>query len=252
MRRCPSILCRYNELVTLYAQVEAALAERIGAHWQIGDRLPTEDELVRQFGVSRITVRRAVQNLAARGLVDVRQGVGTFVAAPRITQQLMELTGFVEDVHALGLEASAEVVTVETVTASRHVAAALEVPFGSAVTFIERIRRADGRALSFDQTYLVHDVGQRIAEEDLENTPIFTLLEHTYGVPLAGATYRMSACLADSDVAAALDTEIGDAVFRIERTTSTTNDRPVDYEILHYRGDAVTFETRLHRRSDAP
>ncbi|WP_305094103.1 GntR family transcriptional regulator [Prescottella sp. R16] len=236
--------------MTLYAQVEAALADEIGTHWQVGDRLPSEEDLIRRFGVSRITVRRAVQNLAGRGLVEIRRGVGTFVAAPRITQPLTALTGFVEDMHALGLEADAEVVSIRTQPASRSVADALAVPLGSDVTFVERVRRADGRALSFDQTYLIPEVGRRIAEDDLESTPIFTLLERTYGVPLVEATYRLSACLADADVAAALDVQVGDAVFRIERTTFTTDDRPVDYEILHYRGDAVTFETRLHRRPD--
>jgi len=237
--------------MTLYAQVEAALVEQINTRWRVGDRLPSEEELVLQFGVSRITVRRAIQNLAVRGLVDVRQGVGTFVATPVITQPLTELSGFVEDMHALGLDASAELVSVGTVSASRKVAAALDVPLGAAVTFIERVRRAEGRAISFDQTYLVADVGACIADDDLEGTPIFTLLERKYGVPLVEATYRMQACLADSDTAAALDMEVGDAVFRIERTTLTTAGRPVDYEILHYRGDAVIFVTKLHRRVGA-
>ncbi|NKZ79411.1 UTRA domain-containing protein [Rhodococcus hoagii] len=239
-------------MVTLYAEVEEALAERIGVEWQIGDRLPSEEELVRQFGVSRITVRRAIQNLAARGFVDVRHGSGTFVAAPQITQPLTALTGFAEDMHALGLEASAEVVSVQTVAAARHVASELDVPLGSPVIFIERVRRAEGRAISFDQTYLVPEVGRRIAEDDLEDTPIFTLLEDKYGVALGEATCRLRACLADADVAAALDVSVGDAVFRIERTSLTTDGRPVDYEVLHYRGDAVTFETQLHRHTGTP
>lgn len=238
--------------MTLYAQVESVLADEIGSRWQVGDRLPSEEELVRRFGVSRITVRRAVQNLAARGLVDVRQGSGTFVASPRIVHPLTELTGFVEDIHALGLEASAEVVDIRTVAASRRVATELAVPLGSEVTFIERIRRADGRAISFDQTYLVPEVGRRIAEDDLEGTAIFTLLERKYDIPLVDATYRLRACLADADTAAALDAEVGAAVFQIERTTFTAGNRPVDYEILHYRGDAVTFETQLHRRRSTP
>ncbi|WP_240945665.1 GntR family transcriptional regulator [Rhodococcus sp. HNM0569] len=233
--------------MTLYAQVEAALADMIGTHYEVGDRLPSESELTRQFDVSRITVRRAIANLAARGLVDVRHGTGTFVAPPAVTQPLTALTGFVEDMHALGLDATAEVVDVRAVSAPRDVAAALSVAAGSEVFFIERVRRAAGRALSFDQTYLVADLGRRVAQDDLAQTPIFTLLEDKYGVPLVDATYRMRATLADETVAAALDTTVGDAVFRIERTTSTTNGRPVDHEILHYRGDAVTFETTLHR-----
>ncbi len=87
----------------LYSRVETVLASEIAdGDLKVGDRLPTEDSLIARFGVSRITVRRAVQNLVSRGLVEIRRGKGTFVAAPKITRELTELSGFVEDMHALG------------------------------------------------------------------------------------------------------------------------------------------------------
>src|ERR1700746_2438332 len=87
----------------LYLRVETALASEIAdGELKVGDQLPTEDSLIARFGVSRITVRRAIQNLVSRGLVEIHRGKGTFVSAPKITQELTELTGFVEDMHALG------------------------------------------------------------------------------------------------------------------------------------------------------
>ena len=87
----------------LYSRVETALASEIAdGDLRLGDQLSTEDSLVARFGVSRITVRRAIQNLVSRGLVEIRRGKGTFVAAPKITQELTELSGFVEDMRALG------------------------------------------------------------------------------------------------------------------------------------------------------
>ena len=86
----------------LYSRVETVLASEIAdGDLKVGDQLPTEDSLIARFGVSRITVRRAVQNLVSRGLVEIRRGKGTFVAAPKITRELTELSGFVEDMHAL-------------------------------------------------------------------------------------------------------------------------------------------------------
>ena len=86
----------------LYSRVETVLAsEIIDGGLRVGDQLPTEDDLIARFEVSRITVRRAIQNLVSRGLVEIRRGKGTFVAAPKITQDLKELSGFVEDMHAL-------------------------------------------------------------------------------------------------------------------------------------------------------
>ncbi|WP_152176253.1 GntR family transcriptional regulator, partial [Mycobacterium tuberculosis] len=88
---------------TLYAQIEAALVARFGVDLHPGDKLPTEDALIDEYGVSRITVRRAIQNLASRRLIVTKRGIGSFVASPSLTQPLTALTGFVEDMDAQGL-----------------------------------------------------------------------------------------------------------------------------------------------------
>src|ERR1700686_2150154 len=98
----------------LYARVETVLAGEItDGDLRVGDQLPTEDSLIARFGVSRITVRRAIQNLVNRGLVEIRRGKGTFVAALKITQELRELSGFVEDMHALGRKPTDRVIRKE-------------------------------------------------------------------------------------------------------------------------------------------
>lgn len=236
----------------LYMQVEEALVARFGIDLHPGDRLPTEDELIEQFGVSRITVRRAVQNLATRNLVTTRHGRGSFVAAPRISQPLTALTGFVEDMNSQGFSSGARVLLLDEVLAPVEVRVALALPLGAWVTRIERVRLATGMPVSFDRTYLPLELGRLIAEDDLEHEPVFALLENRHNTPLLEATYALQATTADESVAQALDVEVGSAVFRIERTSYTTGQRPVDYEILHYRGDAITFTTRLPRsRTDS-
>lgn len=236
----------------LYLQVEHALVASLSDDLKPGDRLPTEDELIQQFGVSRITVRRAVQNLAARGLVVTKPGRGTFVAVPRISQPLTELTGFVEDMDAHGLAATARVLTVQEILAPPNARAALDLPLGAVVTFIERVRHAVGHPVSFDRTYLIPELGRLIAKDDLETEPIFTLLEQRHNTPLVEASYALQAVVADVDVAAALEMPVGGAVFRIERTSYTVGNRPVDFEVLHYRGEAITFTTLLPRSPGSP
>lgn len=236
----------------LYAQVESALAARFGVDLHPGDRLPTEDELIAEFGVSRITVRRAIQNLVARQLVVTQRGRGSFVATPSFRQPLTALTGFVEDMDAHGLHSTARVLLVEEISAPAVVRAALELPLGARVTHIDRVRLAAGSPVSLDQTYLPVEWGRAVAQQDLANEPIFTLLEQGLGVPLVEAAYALQADLADNAVAQALSVAQGSPVLRIERTSFTSGQRPVDYEVLHYRGDAMTFTTRLPRPGAGP
>jgi GntR family transcriptional regulator len=235
--------------VPLYGKVEEVLAFEIGrGDLKPGDRLPSEEELLTRFGVSRITIRRAIQNLIQRGIVEIRRGHGTYVLAPRISQELTTLTGFVEDMEIHGRKASARVVSQEVVAANMIVARQLGISKGVRVMRIERVRLADSVPMSFDETFLPLDVGKQIVGNDLRIKPIFTLLEEKYGIPLTGAEYQMEAAAASAHIAQALAISEGSPVFRIERTSFTEGGRPIDYEILSYRSDLIRFVTRVARR----
>jgi GntR family transcriptional regulator len=239
-----------NSRLPLHAQVEQALFGSISIGvLPPGSQLPAEGELSRRYAVSRTTVRTAVQSLVARGLVEIRRGKGTFVTQPTITQELTELTGFVEDMQALGREPSARVLDRRLVAASETVARQLSLRRGDTVARIQRVRLADDIPLSFDETYLPQELGEKIMTDDLENQPIFSLLEQKYATPLVEAEYRLAAVASHGTVARALGMEAGSPIFLIERTTFSGNRRPVDYERLYYRGDHVRFVTRLARRA---
>ncbi len=153
--------------------------------------------------------------------------------------------------QALGREASARVLDRRLVAASETVARQLSLQRGAAVARIQRVRLADGVPLSFDETYLPQELGEKIMADDLENQPIFSLLEQKYATPLLEAEYRLAAVASHGTVARALGMEPGSPIFLIERTTFSGNHRPVDYERLYYRGDHIRFVTRLARRAPA-
>ena len=113
------------------------------------------------------------------------------------------------------------------------------------------MRLADNIPLSFDETYLPRELGEKIVENNLEAEPIFSLLEQKYDTPLVEAEYRLEAVSADSAVARALGINVGSPVFLIERTSYSAGQRPVDHEKLYYRGDQIRFVTRLARRATA-
>jgi GntR family transcriptional regulator len=236
--------------VPLYETVEATLAAGIAdGSLPPETQLPPEEGLTERFKVSRTTVRKAIQNLIERGLVEVRRGKGTFVTQPKITQELTELTGFVEDMQALGRSPTARLLDKRIVAADEAVARQLALASGTLVFRLRRVRLADGVAMSFDETYLPRDIGEKVADNDLEAEPVFALLEEKYDTPLVEAEYKLEAAAADAVAAEALEVPTGSPIFLIERTSYTTGNRPVDYERLHYRGDLIRFVTRLARRT---
>jgi GntR family transcriptional regulator len=239
----------HHSPLPLYAQVEAIIASSIAdGTFPSGSRLPNEDELVERFTVSRTTIRQTIQNLIRRGLIEIRRGKGTFVTQPKITQEFTELSGFVEDMQSLGRQASARVLDKQIVPASESIARQLALTTGALVVRIQRVRLADKAPLSFDETYLPREIGEKIIENDLETEPTFSLLEQKYKVPLLEAEYRLEAVSADATVARALRIAIGSPIFLIERTSYSVGQQPIDYEKLYYRGDQIRFVTRLARR----
>ena len=243
---------RMPDPTPLYAQLEAQIAAGIAnGDFPVGSRLPTEDDLIKRFNVSRTTVRKAIQNLAGRALVEIRRGTGTFVMQPRITQELTELTGFVEDMQALGHDPTARLIDRTVVVANDEVARQLALAAGTRVMRIRRVRLANRVAMSLDETYLPLEIGEKIVTHDLEVEPIFTLLEQRYGIALVDAEYRLEAASANQEVAAALNIDAGSPIFLIERTSYSAGGAPIDYEKLHYRGDLIRFTTRLARHRPA-
>ena len=239
-----------NHHLPLYAQIENVIIDRIAnGSLAPGSRLPSEDSLVQEYAVSRTTIRAAIQSLVQRGLVEIRRGKGTFVTHPKITQELTELTGFVEDMQAAGRRPTAKVLDQQIVAANQVVARRLALPQGTPVVRIQRVRLADCMPLSYDETYLPKELGEKVIADNLDTEPIFSLLEQKYHTPLVEAEYQLEAVSADATVATALRIGVGSAIFLIERTSYSIEHRPVDYEKLHYQGDQIRFVTRLARRS---
>jgi GntR family transcriptional regulator len=231
-----------------YQLLEALRREIARGAFLPGHQLPTEKRLMAAYRVSRHTVREAIRDLINEGLARIERGRGTFVAPPRIEQELTSLTGFVEDMLSLGLRPDARVLEVAQVKASAAVAAKLGLQEHDPVFRIERIRLADGQPISFDLTFLPAALGEKIAREDLRLYPIFSLLEDQVGIVLDRAEYYLEARAADRKVARALEIARGAPMLVIERTVFDADRRPVDYELLHYRGDRLRYLVRLNRK----
>ena len=238
--------------VPLYTQIRELLRERIlGGVYKSHAQMPSENEMVKAFGVSRITVRQALTELQREGLIFRIHGKGTFVAKPKATQDLTRLEGFGEAMSGSGRETYSTVLGHHIVRAGKVVGARLCLPERAEVMQIRRVRHLDGEPISLDVTYVPAAVGERLVREDLARRDIFVILENDYGFPLGAADLCIESVLADGELADALKIEEGSAVLRIERLTSTADGKPLDFEFLYYRGDAFQYRLRIERRTAA-
>lgn len=232
----------------LHARIREALRAGIAQRRWADGKLPSEAELMQQYGVSRITVRQALQALEHQGLVVKVQGKGTYVAPPKPFQHLGRLQGFAEAMHAQGHSIENLVLAIERQSATPAHAQALQLDEGAPLTFLKRLRRLDGRPVSLDCTWLPRALGDRVAEADLAHRDVFLILEQDLGVPLGHADLSFDTVSADPDVARWLELEPGHPVLRIERLTHDRRGHPIDHERLYCRTDNFQFRLRVDRQ----
>jgi len=232
----------------LYRVIKEALKQRILAGDYAPDQqLPSENQLMRIFDVSRVTVRQALQQLQKERLVISHQGKGYFVARAKAVQDLARLQGLGEAVAGSGFSAHSEVLGMAEVVADPRVADALALEPGTPVTCLQRVRHINHQPVSYDISYFPLDIGRRLKDFDLVHHDVFVLLEEELGFPLGIADLKIEANLADESLAHLLQTEVGTPVLRIERLTLDEAGRPIDFEYLHGRGDAYQVRVRVPR-----
>lgn len=210
-------------------------------------KLPSESALRGKFGVSRVTVRLALDALRQAGLIESRQGKGYFVRRLPVVQDLGRLQGFGELMTPLGLAVRSEVVEVAEITASAELQSRLRLARGASVVRISRVRIAGGAPLSYDVSHFPADVGRRLARLDLRHADIFALLERELGIELGYADVSLAVVAADRRLAGRLAVRSGDPLVRIMRLTHDRARRPIDFESLSVRPDAFQFRVRVPR-----
>jgi GntR family transcriptional regulator len=237
-----------NARVPLYHQIFLILRNRIyGGTIAPGDIVPGEQELCLDFGVSRITARRALNELADAGLVVRERGRGTrVVTRPPVPAVTSSIEGWLENISLMGIATEARVLDFTYVAANGEIAAALELEPGTEVQRAERVRVLDGEPMSFLVTYVPADIGRQYDREDLDTRPLLQLLERA-GVNVASARQTISATLADDYVASALDINPGAPLIEVRRIVRDVRNRPIEYIRVLYRPDLYRFEMSMRR-----
>jgi len=234
--------------VPLYQQIFVLLRNQIEAgDLAPGARVMGEVDLCDAFKVSRITARRALNELARQGLVERARGRGTIVA-PRRAPDPMRATfdGLLENIGHIGRTTTVRVLHRGTEPAMQEVAAQLQLAPGTPVLHALRVREIAGQGMSYLATWVPSDIAALIEGQDMSATPLLLLLEEA-GVPVASATQTITATLADAAAAGALGVPAGSPLIDVRRTVSDANDRPVEFIKILYRPELYQFHMSMRR-----
>ena len=214
-----------------------------------GEQIPTEPQLCEVFGVSRITVRKAIDNLAKEGWLLRQQGRGTFV---QISRARAAGSLDINDVRSqvAGLAAATEVrdLTVTDIDPDDETRASLGLEEQARVQRATHVRTVQGVPLGLITTYVPLDVARRVDPAEMARQPMFELLG-TVGIRVARADQFIGATLAGVEAARALGVEVGAPLLRLSRTVFDDEDRPVERVVALYRADAYQYHMTLEHQA---
>ncbi|WEO94060.1 GntR family transcriptional regulator [Streptomyces sp. FXJ1.172] len=220
-------------------QLEAAIERGALAP---GDLLGNEVDLSVRLGLSRPTVRQAIQSLVDKGLLVRRRGVGTQVVHSQVKRPL-ELSSLYDDLESAGQGPTTRVLRNEPVPACADVAAALGLAEGAEVIVLERLRRTHGQPVAFLRNYVPPALLELPAQR-LESTGLYRMLRSA-GIVLHSARQSVGARSATAEEAALLDEEEGAALLTMRRTAYDDTGRPVEYGVHVYRASRYVFDFQL-------
>lgn len=210
-------------------------------------RLPSEPALAQEHGVSRVTVRRALDRLAGDGMIERRPGSGTFVSGgktlmPVVADFSNALTYLVE----MGRKTGVRLISFGYVAATPTMAEELRLDAHERLQRSVRVRLIDGQPFSYLVTHVPERIGISYSEADLASTPLLELLERS-GIVAERARQTIGATLASPDVAAALDLDIGAALIAMTRVVFDPSGRGIEHLQAFYRPDRYSFHMELER-----
>jgi GntR family transcriptional regulator len=236
--------------VPLYYQLAELLREKIRAGELLsGDQLPSERELAEQVGISRMTVRQALIHLVRDGDLEVKPGVGTFVAEPKLTYDALHLLGFTEEMMRQGGIATSLVLEQGQGVPPGRVAACLNLSPGDPVIKIVRLRLSGEAPLLLETIYLPAALCPGLEAVDMATTSLYALLEQQYHLSLSRARQTLEATIANDYESTLFEVEPDTPMILLEGVTYDLEDRPVEYFKVVYRGDRVKLELESRRHA---
>jgi GntR family transcriptional regulator len=235
--------------IPLYHQLKTILLERVkSGELKSNDKLPSEDEIAEQYGISKATVRQAIGELASEGVIRREQGRGTYVAEQKIEQGPRALTGFTEEMRKHGLRSRSKVLKQRVIKADADTAQKLQVVEGEPLFELTRLRLADGEPMGLQTAVIPLALAPGIKDEDF-SASLYDVLETKYSLVPNTAEETHTAILLDVREAKLLKVPPGSPALAAERITYLANKQP--FEMVHslMRGDRYKIILQLSKNN---
>ncbi len=211
-----------------------------------GSRIPSERDLATELGVSRMSARAALQDVAAKGLLYSSAQRGWYVVEATVSEPPAELQSFTEMAQSLGLTPSSRIIKRQTRTGSIDEARQLSIAPSSPVVEIRRLRALNGRPVNLEDLVFPQELLPWLATKDLTNQSIYALLAD-HGHPMSHSRYTVQAENADAELAKLLELKLGGAILVATEVAHDVHGTIVLFGKSHYRGDAYRFTANLWR-----
>ncbi|MHC1773371.1 MAG: GntR family transcriptional regulator [Flexilinea sp.] len=243
----------FESNIPYYIQLVELLKDQITAQkWHPGEQIPGEQELCSIYAISRTVVRQALGEMEMSGLINRRKGKGTFVSEPKVEEGLMQnLTGFHQEMTSKGFTTTTKVLHQSVTCANSKVATYLNIPVGSEVIEIQRLRFVDSKLNHFVTTYIPYDLCPELVTADLENCSLYEFLEKESGTFITRGCRYVEAVAANETEALLLGVERGSPLLLLDSVSYDGNGRCVEYYHALHRGDCSRFMVELVRSRES-
>lgn len=236
-----------HNIIPKYYQLASILRQKIeDGEWPPRAAIPSERQLEKLYNVSRTTTREAIDSLVQQGYLYREQGRGTFVSPKKLQKGWMDLTSFSEDLTKRGIEPGQIIRSIERVEPAPRVLQRLDLPPGSTVYRIERVRLGDGVPIGLQTSYLVLADEQQITTEEMAAAgSLYRILAEKFHIIPTEADETLEVTLATPEEAALLNIAAGAPLLLNERLLFSQERKPVEFVKILYRGDRYQYFVHL-------
>jgi GntR family transcriptional regulator len=216
------------------------LIERLG----VGDAIPSERQLSADLGMSRLTVRAALDELVREGHLVRKRGAGTFVSEPKIAQQLT-MTSFTDDMRHRGMVPGSRTLELKVVSAGARLGRLLHVSPSEPVVVAKRLRLADHETMAIEELHVRESLVPGLTAQDLEDRSFYELLRNRFGVAPTSGMQAVEPTVTNDDESELLGVPLHSPAFLFERITKAASGEVVEYVRSIYRGDRYRLVSEL-------